>query len=405
MPRIGKIFDFLEKEHLDCVVIKDVNTIRYLTGFRGDSSILYADDRRAVLVTDGRYLYQARAEAKCCHIVEYAENIWHTVAELAQDAKTVGFDGDYFTYNDFNTLQELLCGKELKVIDLKYIRMVKDKRELELMWRAVKIADEAYLRLLDELQPGMTEKTLAGRLEYYMRSLGAEKLAFETIVASGERSALPHGIASDKEVEIGDFITFDFGAVYDGYHSDMTRTVVLGMANSWHKEIYTIVEEAQWRGLKNAKPGITGAELDAVVRDYITSRGYGENYVHGLGHGIGLEIHEMPNINKRGQNVILQPGMTGNVFRNHLQDTPCRRPVHLTDRYFASTTVRFVTGISQQTDQCNNQGHDSPDHNRVAERAGILIQVYHIHIISRHCNISVGHYIFQHLLCLFYILR
>ena len=102
---------------------------------------------------------------------------------MAQDAKTVGFDGDYFTYNDFNTLQELLCGKELKVIDLKYIRMVKDKRELELMWRAVKIADEAYLRLLDELQPGMTEKTLAGRLEYYMRSLGAEKLAFETIVA------------------------------------------------------------------------------------------------------------------------------------------------------------------------------------------------------------------------------
>ena len=144
-------------------------------------------------------------------------------------------------------------------------------------------------------------------------SLGAEKLAFETIVASGERSALPHGIASDKEVEIGDFITFDFGAVYDGYHSDMTRTVVLGMANSWHKEIYTIVEEAQWRGLKNAKPGITGAELDAVVRDYITSRGYGENYVHGLGHGIGLEIHEMPNINKRGQNVILQPGMTFTV--------------------------------------------------------------------------------------------
>ena len=232
---------------------------------------------------------------------------------MAQDAKTVGFDGDYFTYNDFNTLQELLCGKELKVIDLKYIRMVKDKRELELMWRAVKIADEAYLRLLDELQPGMTEKTLAGRLEYYMRSLGAEKLAFETIVASGERSALPHGIASDKEVEIGDFITFDFGAVYDGYHSDMTRTVGLGMANSWHKEIYTIVEEAQWRGLKNAKPGITGAELDAVVRDYITSRGYGENYVHGLGHGIGLEIHEMPNINKRGQNVILQPGMTFTV--------------------------------------------------------------------------------------------
>ena len=120
-------------------------------------------------------------------------------------------------------------------------------------------------------------------------------------------------MASDKQIEIGDFITFDFGAVYDGYHSDMTRTVVLGMANSWHKEIYTIVEEAQWRGLKSAKPGMTGAELDAIVREYITSRGYGENYVHALGHGVGLEIHEMPNVNKRGTDVVLEPGMTFSI--------------------------------------------------------------------------------------------
>lgn len=313
MPRIGKIFDFLEKEHLDCVVIKDVNTIRYLTGFRGDSSILYADDRRAVLVTDGRYLYQARQKPNAAISSNMRKTSGIQLPNWRRMLKQLVLTAIISLIMTSILCRRLLCGKELKVIDLKYIRMVKDKRELELMWRAVKIADEAYLRLLDELQPGMTEKTLAGRLEYYMRSLGAEKLAFETIVASGERSALPHGIASDKEVEIGDFITFDFGAVYDGYHSDMTRTVVLGMANSWHKEIYTIVEEAQWRGLKNAKPGITGAELDAVVRDYITSRGYGENYVHGLGHGIGLEIHEMPNINKRGQNVILQPGMTFTV--------------------------------------------------------------------------------------------
>ncbi len=146
-----------------------------------------------------------------------------------------------------------------------------------------------------------------------MSSMGSEKPSFDTIIASGARSALPHGMASDKQIEIGDFITFDFGAVYDGYHSDMTRTVVLGMANSWHKEIYTIVEEAQWRGLKSAKPGMTGAELDAIVREYITSRGYGENYVHGLGHGVGLEIHEMPNINKRGTDVVLEPGMTFSI--------------------------------------------------------------------------------------------
>ena len=129
-------------------------------------------------------------------------------------------------------------------------------------------------------------------------------------MASGYRSALPHGMASDKVLEVGDFVTFDFGAVYKGYHSDITRTVVLGMATPWHKEIYTVVEEAQLKGLKAAKVGMTGKELDAIVRDSITACGYGDNFVHGLGHGVGLEIHEMPNINKRGETVL----KTGMIF-------------------------------------------------------------------------------------------
>lgn len=314
MQRLGRFLSLMAKNGLDCVIVKDIPTIRYLSGFRGDSSLLYVDAKSTVLITDGRYTTQAEGEVQhYCRVFTYNGDIWQAAADFAKAHTKIGFDGAAYSYNDYQSLKEAVSGKELLNIDLKYLRMVKDERELNLMWKAFKIADQAFLKLLPEIKPGMTEKALAARLEYYMSSMGSEKTSFDTIIASGARSALPHGMASDKQIEIGDFITFDFGAVYDGYHSDMTRTVVLGMANSWHKEIYTIVEEAQWRGLKSAKPGMTGAELDAIVREYITTRGYGENYVHGLGHGVGLEIHEMPNINKRGTDVVLEPGMTFSI--------------------------------------------------------------------------------------------
>ncbi len=311
MPRISKIFKFIEEKGLDCVVVKGDNTIRYLTEFTGDSSILFADNRRAVLITDGRYVAQAKKEAKYCQIVEHTGNIWEQLKDIVLDSqKVVGFDGDIFSYEDYNNLKVVLGdAKDYRSTNFNELRIIKDDRELESIWKACKISEEALLKLLEELKPGISEKTVAGRLEYYMRSLGSERLAFPTIVASGVRSALPHGIASDKEIEVGDFITFDFGAVYNGYCADITRTVVLGMANSWHKEIYDVVEEAQWRGLKAVKEGMTCAELDAVVRDYIVEQGFGNEFVHGLGHGLGLEIHELPYINKRS-NIVLEKGMT-----------------------------------------------------------------------------------------------
>lgn len=220
----------------------------------------------------------------------------------------MGFDGAYYSYDDYTVLHELLGETYMQSIDFSDIRMIKDKKELDMLLKAASIADEAFIHLLEDIKPGCTERSLAGRLEYYMRALGSEKASFDTIVASGVRSALPHGMASDKVIEVGDFITFDFGAVYKGYHSDMTRTLVVGLANSWQQEIYTIVEEAQRKGLKAAEAGMTGRELDAIVRDSITACGYGDYYVHGTGHGVGLEIHEMPMINKRGATV-LQTGM------------------------------------------------------------------------------------------------
>lgn len=314
MTRINKVFELMAKHAVDSVIIKDVTTIRYLTGFTGDSSLFYLDRRQGVLITDGRYTEQAKSEMKLFKVLEYtptnANSIWETAANLVKKSGSavVGFDGAWYSYNDYVILQELLDETPMESLDFSDIRMIKDKKELELLLKAASIADEAFVELLNDIHPGITERSLAGRLEYYMRAHGSEKASFDTIVASGVRSALPHGMASDKVLEIGDFITFDFGAVYKGYHSDMTRTVLLGMANTWQKEIYTIVEEAQRKGLKAAQAGITGMELDAIVRKVITGCGYGDYYVHGTGHGVGLEIHEMPNINKRGSTV-LQTGM------------------------------------------------------------------------------------------------
>ncbi len=314
MARINKALELMSKLHLDAVIIRDVTTIRYLTGFTGDSSLFYLDNRKGVLITDGRYTQQAQNEMKLFKVLEYnpvnEASIWAAAARLAVEAQVnaLGFDGAYYSYNDYVTLSGLLGEIHMESIDLSSIRMIKDKKELDCLLKAAGIADEAFIKLLAEIKPGCTEIDLAARLEYYMRALGSEKTSFDTIVASGARSALPHGRASDKTVEVGDFITFDFGAVYKGYHSDMTRTVLLGMANSWHKEIYTIVEEAQLKGMKAAQAGMTGRELDDIVRRVIQDCGYGDYYVHGTGHGVGLEIHELPNINKRGS-IVLETGM------------------------------------------------------------------------------------------------
>ena len=313
MERIGRIFKFMKEHDLPCIAIKDICTIRYLTGFTGDSGILYADDRIAVLVTDGRYTDQARSELKYCRVQEYKGSVWETVTQLAGAHQKVGFDGNAYTYEDAIALQKALPDTtEMVSVSLRALRLIKDERELENLWQAAKIADGAFERLLKEIKAGMTEKELAARLEYYMRSLGSEGVSFDTIVVSGHRSALPHGAPTDKIIEVGDFVTFDFGALYNGYHSDTTRTVVMGMANSWHREIYTVVQEAQYRGMKAARPGITGRELDKEIRDYIESRGYGKYFSHGLGHGVGLEIHELPNINSKGD-IVLQEGMVFSI--------------------------------------------------------------------------------------------
>ena len=323
MTRINRVLEHMAKLQVDSVIIKDVTTIRYLTGFTGDSSLLYLDRQQGVLITDGRYTEQARNEMKFFKVLEYtptgAHSIWAAAADLAKNAQAqvVGFDGAYYSYDDYTVLHELLGETYMQSIDFSDIRMIKDKKELDMLLKAASIADEAFIHLLEDIKPGCTERSLAGRLEYYMRALGSEKASFDTIVASGVRSALPHGMASDKVIEVGDFITFDFGAVYKGYHSDMTRTLVVGLANSWQQEIYTIVEEAQRKGLKAAEAGMTGRELDAIVRDSITACGYGDftllpkSITTAIGMGVSEELGGYVTLTVA---MIIITGILGNVI-------------------------------------------------------------------------------------------
>lgn len=317
MKRIRSLFKFLAEKGLEAAVIKNDETIRYLTGFTGDSSLLYVDKQQIVLITDGRYTEQAENEMKFGTVHQYSPGgegtMWKAAAIFSEGQEMLAFDGNYFTFDEFMALKDSLKqGMEFISLDFRPLRLVKDESELENLWEAFKISDRAFEKTLTELEVGMTEKEIAARLEYYMSSYGSEGVSFPTIVASGARSALPHGAPTDKIISVGDFVTFDFGTTYKGYHSDTTRTVVMGMGNSWHKEIYNTVAEAQYRGIRSAKPGMTGKELDEIVRSYIESCGYGEYFNHGLGHGVGLEIHELPNIN-RGGDIVLQPGMVFSI--------------------------------------------------------------------------------------------
>ncbi|WP_417209575.1 M24 family metallopeptidase [Acidaminococcus fermentans] len=315
MKALERLRAFLEQEKVDGIFIKGDSSIRYFTGFTGGESLLYVDARRAVIITDSRYTLQVRQQAPECELVEHLHGFWPEAAKLPQ-SDNLALDGDYFSYTEQCALAAVLPHAAWKNVNLVGLRAVKTPEEMQLIRRAVAISDEAFLQMLPHIRAGRKESELAAELEYNMRKLGSTKPSFETICASGKRSALPHGVASDKVVEEGDFITFDFGATYGGYCSDITRTVVVGKAAPWQKEIYDIVLQANLLGEKTLKAGLTGIQVDGAVRDFIGSKGYGPNFGHGLGHGVGLDIHEKPVLNRAngqplpaGAVVTIEPGI------------------------------------------------------------------------------------------------
>ena len=309
--RIARLRALLAEKVVDAVLVTKEENVHYFSGFRGDSTALLVTPEQLILVTDSRYTEQAAAEAPAYEIVEQRDGLYKKIAEVAMDCGIIAlaFEGGVLSYDSYTKMQGLLGEISFDTsLNLDPLRQVKDADEIALIRRACKIADEGFAHILSYIQPGMTEMEVAAELEHHMRTLGSERPAFQTIIASGVRGSLPHGVASDKMIVRGELVTMDFGAVCAGYHSDITRTICVGRADARQREVYDAVLTAQQRALAAIRPDVTGVEVDRVARDSLAEHNLNQYFVHGLGHSLGLEIHEEPRLSKAGE-TLLQPNM------------------------------------------------------------------------------------------------
>ncbi|MBQ9945081.1 MAG: aminopeptidase P family protein [Clostridia bacterium] len=317
--------DILLKElssFCDAAVIFSEENRRYFTQFPSSDGVLLAYKDKAVFFTDSRY---TEAAAKCIgdEFVIDSSNLYEKLGKIFSEngVKKVAVEYDKLTLQGFEELKSKLPGIEFETSSLlsdaiERIRIVKEDSEVEKIKAAQKIAEDAFSHILTFIKPGVTEKEISLELDFYMLSHGAEAVSFETIAVAGKNSSMPHGVPGEYKVQNGDFITMDFGATVDGYHSDMTRTVCLGEPTEKMREVYKTVLDAQNAGLSVLKDGISGVDADKAARDIIENAGYGKNFGHGLGHGVGVEIHEAPRLSpkaphtlKTGHVVTVEPGI------------------------------------------------------------------------------------------------
>ncbi len=314
LDRLKKLRKQLLEQGLDGILILEPDNRRYLSGFSGSSGALLITSSEALLFTDFRYMEQAAAQAPSFRVIKHGQVIWDDLAGYARGLANLAFEQNFVTYEQFRLLQEKFTESRLVPVAgfVENLRSIKEDVELAEIRRACELADRAFSHILTWLEPGMTELEIALELEFFMRRNGASASAFEFIVASGPRSSLPHGVASGRRAARGDILTMDFGCVVNGYCSDITRTVVIGEASDKQREIYRVVLEAQMAALSALRAGMSGQEVDKVAREIISRSGYGENFGHGLGHSVGLAVHEEPRLSPAGLRV-LEPGMVVTV--------------------------------------------------------------------------------------------
>lgn len=306
----------------DCAIVTDDINRRYLTGMKSSAGAVVIFPDEAYLMVDFRYIEKARETVRDCKVLEMHRMIPEIQELLSKHgAHTAAVEARSMTLRRFDLFMagmpetDFLTDDTLSRI-LYDLRTVKSPEELLAVRRAQRIAEEALEKLLEMLRPGMTEREIALELDFFMRKNGAEDLSFETIALTGSHTSMPHGVPDDRQVQSGDFVLMDFGAVYDGFHSDMTRTVCLGNPSDEMREVYSVVKSAQESALSAAKAGISGHDLDAAARTIIRNAGYGEYFGHSLGHGVGMEIHEFPvasehvsDILPEGSIVTVEPGI------------------------------------------------------------------------------------------------
>ena len=299
----------LPKIKCDALVVSHLTNVAYLTGYSGSSGLVVITRDGPLFFTDFRYQQQAAAQVGGVAKIKIApqgDGLWKAAMKTAKkrDLNVLGFEAQHLSVASFGEVQKM-AGKNAQFIAtqgvVEKLRAIKSAEELTVIREAVRVADEVMQEALEMLRPGLTELEVAQSIETGVRARGGSGTSFQTIVASGARSALPHGVASAKIIEKGDLITIDMGALYQGYCSDMTRTVCLGKPAKKQREIYELVYRAQVAACEAIKAGANCRAVDAVARDIIGGAGYGDDFGHGLGHGVGVDIHEAPRLAKAGK--------------------------------------------------------------------------------------------------------
>ncbi|MDM5211734.1 M24 family metallopeptidase [Peribacillus sp. RS7] len=315
MNKLMRLRASMEKVGIDGFLITSTYNRRYMTNFTGSAGVVLISQKEAKFITDFRYVEQAGKQAADYEIVQHKGTIIEEVGKQAKEMNigTLGFEQEHMTFATYKAYEAGIEAQLLPVSGvIENLRLIKTSSEIKILKEAAAIADAAFTHILDYMRPGISELDVSNELEFFMRKQGATSSSFDIIVASGVRSALPHGVATDKIIEKGDFVTLDYGAYYNGYVSDITRTLAVGKPSEELINIYDIVLEAQLRGMAGIKPGMTGREADALTRNLIEEKGFGQYFGHSTGHGIGLEVHEGPALSLRSD-IILEPGMAVTV--------------------------------------------------------------------------------------------
>lgn len=306
--RMNSAQAILQSRNIEALLFWSLENIHYLCGFTGSDGVLIVTPSGGYFLCDSRYWTQAEEEVRGFEIVHYKKKI-EGIASFLMDfnLRHIGFESYSLSYSSYRSLREKLP-PETELIPLeeetRSLRLFKDSDELDRMKRAIDISTKAFRHLLGRIREGTVESELSFEMECFMRKGGAEAVSFDIVIASGRRSALPHGKASTKAIEKGDLILIDFGCRFQGYHSDETCTLVLGEPAPEQKKVYDVVKEAHDRAIEAVRPGIPLCELDRIARDSIHRAGYGDYFGHGLGHGVGLAVHEEPVVNGENRRVI-----------------------------------------------------------------------------------------------------
>jgi len=324
--RVTALRRLLRERQLDAALISGSADVRYLSGFRGDEALLLVSAERALVCADSRFWAQIAGEVAGFDLVRSEGGValvgdaltaWAESAERAESERRLGFQGDAVPYSAYRRLRRRFTGR---LIDLgervSALREVKEDGEVRAMRAAAAVTDAALEAVVARGLRGRSESEVAWALEQVVRESGAEALAFPTIVATGARGALPHAVPGDTTIGDGDLVVIDMGARLDGYHSDITRTFAVGGVGAEQRAVYDVVLRAQLAGLDAVRAGAAARAVDAAARDLIEAAGFGDHFGHGTGHGVGLEIHEMPRVGRKsrerlaaGMVVTIEPGI------------------------------------------------------------------------------------------------